>query len=117
MNFISNWWCRGYLAFIDSSVLTLRITYFEYPFLRMWRVQRLKSLVTCISITSHCQQVDVTMSHPRNLKRQQNQSTLNNKSLNKFQIIKITFYFICHKITSTTKYFSHAINNSFYNQH
>uniref|UniRef100_A0A1B6DWP6 Uncharacterized protein n=1 Tax=Clastoptera arizonana TaxID=38151 RepID=A0A1B6DWP6_9HEMI len=53
------------LTLVHSRVLPLRITYPEGPVLSVRGVDGLKPLVTGVRVTPHCQEVDVTMSDPR----------------------------------------------------
>jgi len=68
-NRMTNGWSRGYLALVDTRILSLRISYSENPFFCMEYVHRLETLITRVSISADCQQVNVTMSHPWNLRQ------------------------------------------------
>lgn len=61
-------WSGGYLALVDTGVFSLGISYSENPFFCVIFVQRLETLIARISIMTNCQQMDVAMSHPRDLK-------------------------------------------------
>ena len=61
-------WCGGYLALVDTGILSLRITYSKDPLIRTFfpagYVQRVETLIARISVTTNCQQMNVAMSHP-----------------------------------------------------
>lgn len=68
MNPMADRWGGRYLALVDTGILFLRISYSQNPFFRVKRVQRLETLIARVSVATDCQQVNVTMPHPRNLR-------------------------------------------------
>lgn len=62
----------GYLALVDTGILSLRVSYSENPFVCMkFIMHRLETLIARVSVSTNCQQMDITMPHPRNLKQAQ----------------------------------------------
>lgn len=60
----------GYLALVCTGVLSLWISYFEDPFICMkFIMHRLETLIARISVSTNCQQMNITMPHPRDLKQ------------------------------------------------
>lgn len=59
--------CGGNLALVHSRILPLSVPDPQRPFLRVRRVHRLEPLVRRVCVSAHCQQMDVTMSHPGHL--------------------------------------------------
>lgn len=58
----------AYLALVYPGIFPLGIPDPQRPLVRMGRVLRLEALVRRVCVTAHCQQVDISMPHPGNLK-------------------------------------------------
>lgn len=65
---MSDWRSGAYLALVYSGIFPLGIPDPQRPLVRMGRVLRFEALVGRVCVTTHCQQVDISMPHPRNLK-------------------------------------------------
>lgn len=62
-----------YLALVDTRILSLWISYHEDPFICMeFIMHRLETLIARVSVSTNCQQMDITMPYPRNLKQVMN---------------------------------------------
>lgn len=57
-----------YLTFVDARVTMLWIFYLQYPIIRMRMMYGFETLIRCVGVSSHRQQMDITMSYPRYLK-------------------------------------------------
>ena len=68
MNIMAHMWRRGYLTLIDAGVPMLRVFDLERPVFTVWLVHRSKPLVTRVSVPSDGEKMDVSVSHPRNLR-------------------------------------------------
>lgn len=58
---------RGDLALVNTAVPMLRILYLERPVVRMSVVDRSKSLVVRVCVTTNSEQMDVSVPYPRYL--------------------------------------------------
>jgi hypothetical protein len=59
--------CRGDLALVNTAVSMLRVLDLERPVVRMGIVDRSKSLVVCVRVTTNREQMDVPVPDPRYL--------------------------------------------------
>jgi len=60
----------GYLALVDTGILPLWVAYSQDPILRVHLVHRLETLIARVRVTTDRQQVNVAMSHPRDLRQE-----------------------------------------------
>lgn len=64
-------WCRAYLAFINSRVFSLWISYSEPPVLSVRGMRCLEPLIRCVRVSPNRQQMNVSVPHPGNLQMKQ----------------------------------------------
>lgn len=57
------------LAFVDPTVPVLRVLDLQHPVLRVRLVDRLEALISRVGVPAHRQQVDVSVSDPRDLQQ------------------------------------------------
>lgn len=61
---VSKRWCSSYLTFVSTAVFPLRVSDFQCPIFRLWRMYRCEPLVARIREPVHRQQMDSTMAYP-----------------------------------------------------
>lgn len=60
--------CGRHLTLVDSGIPVLGVLDLECPVFGLLLVDGTEALVARIGVPSNCKQVDVSVSHPRNLK-------------------------------------------------
>lgn len=67
---------RAHLTLVNAGVATLRITQLKRPILGLRIVQRWKSLIWRVSESIHGEQVQITVTHPRDLQNERNECVM-----------------------------------------